>query len=236
MSDDPIKSAAEGVAKAAIEWTEEKIRDAVKQFLNRKLAFIKDADNIELVKRQKQSSEYELITQYLPKGEYSTQIMMGLALREVKNEEDRVLDFGEKIKRRYGKPGLHRAEITEIGITSQLISRLVELYPTKAEVIKKLVYFLDHSEELVIFVRTNNDPMTITRLVLTRIETLSSHMMILFGSGYAKDVLLQVLREVKENPRGYVIDAREERFQLTAFIYTPELKSNITHWSDPLNR
>jgi hypothetical protein len=234
LSDDPVKSASEGVASAVLDWSEQKVRDFVKQFLNRKLAFVKSAENIELIKHQRSSSEYSVLSQFVPKGPYSILVQMGLALREIENDKDRVLELVDRIRRKYELSGLHVAEITQIGITTQLLTRLLELHHDPTEVTKKLTYFLDHVEHLVIFVKSSDNPKVKVKVILTRIESFTAHMMVVFGSGYAKDVVIAILKEIKNDPRGYVIELIDEKLQVTAFIYTPEVKAVISHWSDAI--
>jgi len=163
---------------------------------------------------------------------------MGLALREIQDSEDRVeervLELGDRIIKKYGLAGLHVAETTKIGITAQLLTRLADIYNNPADVTKKLAYFFDHIEDVVIFVKKKDDSKVVARTVILRIEQSPYHIMVLFGSGYAKDILVSSLKEIKNDPRGYVIDARQERLQITAFIYTPEIRAKISHWSDSM--
>lgn len=233
---DPIKSAAHGATLATIEWTEQKVHDLVKQFRNRQLAFIKDADNIELVKEERESSEFFVLRQFVPKGPFSIQVQMGLALREIADDQDRIKQLVDRIRQKYGYPGLHVAEITEIGITSQLLGHLTKLYSRPDEVTERLVFFFGHIEDLVIFVRRDDIPKAIARMVLTRIESFTAHMMIIFGSGYARDVVIEILDEIDKDPRGYAMDVRRAGPQITAFILTPELKAKVDHWSESIPR
>jgi hypothetical protein len=115
----------------------------------------------------------------------------GLALREIADDPTRVLDLVDKIRGRYGLKGLHIAEFTEVGMTKQLLGHLVEIYHDPIMVSKWLNYFFEHIEDVVIWVKKDDDPPTIARVIMTRIEAMPSHLMILFGSGYAKDPLLK---------------------------------------------
>lgn len=238
VTPDPITSASHGATLATIEWTEQKVRDAVKQFQNRQLAFIKDADNIELVKEERQSSEFSILKEFVPKGPLSIQVTMGLALRRIAENRDknRTHELRQRIRKKYGPAGLHVAEITQIGITNQLLTHLVRIYPKPEEVTKRLVYFFDHIEDLVIFAKSTDDPSAIARMILTRIESFTAHIVILFGSGYAQDVALEILKEIKRDGRGYPIEVLREGVQVTAFIFTPELKAKISHWSEPITK
>ena len=118
----------QGATKGALEWTDQKITDVVKQFKDRKLAFIRDPENIKLVKEERRSSEYSILKAFLQGWEYGIQVQMGLALRQIADDPARVRALTDRIQQRYGTKGLHIAEITEIGITTQLLSHLTELY------------------------------------------------------------------------------------------------------------
>lgn len=232
MPDDLIESVSKGVTEGTLEWTKQQVLDYIKRFQNRELAFVKNSQNIELVKSERSSSEYSLLSQWVPKEPYLILALAGLALRQIADDQHRVTELTDKINSRYGASGLHIAELTQIGITRQLLNRLVELHHKPQDVTKWLVYFFEHVEDMAIFVKNTDDPAAIASVVFTRIESSAFHMMLLLGSGYTKNVLLKILREIKQNPRNYVIDARVDNIQLTAFIFTPEIKAQVTHWSD----
>jgi hypothetical protein len=233
LSKDPIESASKGATEAFIDWTEEKVKNAAKQFLNRKLAFIKDADNIDLVKDQTGSSEFALLSRFISKGtSVEIQVQMGLALRELRGDQYRVTDLVKKIVGKYDTKGLHIAELTEIGIITQLLARLTELYPNPDETSKRLEYFLDHIEELVIFVKADDFPGTIAKLIVARIEAYTAHLMIGLGSGYASNVLHNALERVTKDKRKYFVEETKQGYQTIAFIYTPELRARVAEWPD----
>lgn len=238
MEDDPVRSATAGVTDALLEWSEEKIKAAAKKLRDRKLAFIKSTENIELVKEERGSSEFSILKQFIPKGKYTILVQMGLALRDLHDlrrtacDQDRAMDLGYKIVGKYGMSGLHVARITHIGITSQLLTRLVGLYRDPEEVKKKLAYFFDNIEQLVIFVKRQDDPAAMAKVITTRIETLTTQMVIVFGSGLAKEVVFNILSEIQKDKRGYAIEKRDYGIQIVAFIFAPELQEGISHWSD----
>lgn len=233
MSKDPIESASKGATEGFLDWTEEKVKNAAKQFLNRKLAFIKDSENIELVKGQTGSSEFALLGRFIPKGgAVEIQVEMGLALRQIRGDQYRVTDLVKKIMAKYDTKGLHIAELTEIGIITQLLTRLTELYPDPEETSKRLTYFLDHVEELVIFVKAEDFAATIAKLIMTRIEAYTAHLMIGLGSGYASEVLHEALSRITKDKRKYFVEVTTQQYQTVAFIYTPELRARVAEWPD----
>jgi ribulose 1,5-bisphosphate carboxylase large subunit-like protein len=49
-----------GVTKGVLVWSEEKVKDLVKKFKNRKIAFIKDEEIIESLKNDENNSEFKV--------------------------------------------------------------------------------------------------------------------------------------------------------------------------------
>lgn len=234
MGDDPLAAVSEGATKALLEWSERKVLDFAKKFRNRELAFVRNSDNIDLIKEERQSSEFSILKQFVPKGPLSIQVQMGLALRQIARDQPRTMELKGRIQHKYGLPGLHVAEITQIGITIQLLTRLTKLYSRPEEVTKRLMIFFDHIDDLVVFVKKTDTPNAIAKIVLNRIESFPAHIVILFGSGYAQDVVFDILKLIKKDGRGYVIEVLREGVQITAFIFTPELKARISHWSESI--
>ena len=122
--------------------------------------------------------------------------------------------------------------MTEIGIITQLLARLTKLYPNQEETSKRLSYFLEHVDELVIFVRADDFPSTIAKQIMLRIEAYTSHLIIALGSGYATGVLRKAMQKVRKDDRKYFVEETSEQSQLIAYVYTPELRARISQWPD----
>jgi hypothetical protein len=122
--------------------------------------------------------------------------------------------------------------LTEIGIITQLLARLTKLYPNQEETSKRLSYFLEHVDELVIFVRADDFPSTIAKQIMLRIEAYTSHLIIALGSGYATGVLRKAMQKVRKDDRKYFVEETSEQSQLIAYVYTPELRARISQWPD----
>lgn len=236
---DPLETVSKGAAIAAIEYALEKIPGLVQRFRDRGIAFIENKENIRTVKQERGSSEYALLSQFLPKKHWHRLVIqMGMALRDVERDSDRVADLREKILSKYGDLGLHIAELTQIGIVKQVVSRLTTIYSNTAEVERKLGAFLEAAEDMVLFVKKTDKgiPGSKARLVKTRVDTNPSHMMIIFGRGDARSIVYEILKKVAADKRGYVIEKEEVGLQVTAFIFTPEVKARLGHWSDAVRQ
>ena len=231
-----MASAAKGAVEGGLNWSSEKISELVKRFLNRELAFVEDKKNIEVVKKQREAEEYKLLQQYVPKGYLRILCQMGLALRGMENDQNRMQELKDNIYRKYRTPGVHIAELVQIKVVTQLLARLVTIYGNRPDIEKTLTAFLTQIDELALFVKKGDEKRAerLADLVMSRVDTNPTHMMIVFGRAFAKTAVLKIVKKIKEDDLGYAYELQDEGYQLTAFIFGPELKEKLTHWSDPL--
>jgi len=231
-----VASAAKGATEGALEWSENKISELVNKLLNRQLAFVEDKKNIEIVKKQRESEEYRLLQQYVPKGYLRILCQMGLALRDMENDQTRMQLLKDNIFHQYRTAGVHIAELVQIKVVTQLLARLLTIYDNHAEVEKTLTTFLTQIDDLALFVKKGDEKRAerLAELVMSRVDNNPTHMMIVFGRAFAKTAVLKILKKIKEDDLGYTYQLQDEGYQLTAFIFGPELREKLTHWSDPL--
>jgi hypothetical protein len=141
LSSDPVASAAKGVTEGFLEWTSDKVREFVRRLQNRELAFVQDKRNIDVVRAERVTEEYNLLERYVPKGRLRILSQMGLTLRAIENEKERVTELRDNIRRKYGNPGLHIAELVQIGLVRELLARLVGIFREHADIEKTLNFF-----------------------------------------------------------------------------------------------
>lgn len=233
-----MESMTKGATKGFLEHWEEKIPELVTKLRNREIAFIQDKRNFDIVRRETGTAEFKLFQQFAPKGWLRILFKMGLALREIEKDQERVEELKNDIYHKFGTGGVHIAELAQRGIVTQLVAHLTKILGNPADVTNKLVAFLEHVDELVLFVK-KSDAERIKRLcdlVKGRVDNSQSRMTIVFGSGFAKNVVLRILKCVKEDLREYFIETQEEGLQVIGFIFAPELEGRLTHWSEPLAR
>jgi hypothetical protein len=233
-----LESLAKGATKGFFEHWEEKLPDWLSRIKNNELRFIEDESTYEVAKKESGNAEYKLFTQFAPKGWARTFFTLGLAMREIETEKEKVQSLKDDIYRKHGKAGVHTAELVQRGIITELVGQLAKIFANPADVTKKLVTFLEGIEDLAIFVGSANAKHVerICGLVKTRVDAMSSHMVIVFGSGYARNIVLKILKCIKDDPHGYAIEIKDDWPQLVLFVYSPELKGKLTHWSEPFAR
>ena len=234
MSDDPLESSVKGAVEGGLEWSTEKLWDFVRKFRNRELAFVEDRKNIETVQAQKQTAEYRFLQEYLPKGYLRILCQMGLTLRQIQQDKERVKELIGDIHNKFGTSGVHVTELVQMGVITELLTRLVKLFASPSDVQKRLTSFLEQVDFLTLFVRMEDARLVENKvkLVKLRVDTNPINMMIIFGSGKAKAVVKNIIKKLETDPRHYFIEIQEETFQITAFVFAPELREKLSHWSD----
>src|SRR5213080_3121577 len=114
------------------------------------------------------------------------------------------------------------AELVKIGIVTQLLTYLVKIFRNPKDVENRLTSFLNQVDDLALFIKKDDLVESKANLVTLRVDTNSAHMMIIFGSGNAKAVVLRILKKIRVNPRNYLIEIQDEGYQITAFVFSPE--------------
>lgn len=237
---DPVKSAAEGAAKGAVEgflnWTKEQILELARKFKDREVGFVEDKPTAETIKRQKDTSDYKVIIEFLPKGHLRVLVSLGLSLRQMENNQLSVAKLKDNIHDQFGNSGLRAAELVQIGIVSQLLAHLTKIYSNPKDVQRKLVAFLEHVDQLAIWVAKEDMKHTkrISELVRVRVDTNPSQMVILLGRAKATAAVLKILHDLKADSRNYLIQIQESGYQLTAFVFSPEVRGKLASRWDTL--
>ena len=232
---DPVKSAAEGAAKGTVEgflnWTKEQVEELARKFRDREIAFVEDKSTAETIKRQKDVSDYGFITRFLPRGHLRVLVSLGLALRQMEDNRQDVTQLKNSIYAQFGNIGVWVAELVQLGLVSQLLARLTKIYNNPKDVEKRLVAFLEQVDQLAIWIskRDMKNYRRFVDLVSSRVDTNPSQMVILLGKGdKASAAVLKVLSSLRKDSRGYMIQVDQSGSQLTAYIFSPEVKRRFT--------
>ena len=115
-SKDPLVSAAEGATRGVLGWTEEKLKGLVEKFHNRDIAFVSDLETINLAKKQRKTSEWELFRDYIEDPDLRILFQMGLTLRDLEKKNRPIAPLRQKIFKKYEIEGLHIAQVVQNGI------------------------------------------------------------------------------------------------------------------------
>ena len=156
MTSDPIKDFGEGIGKGAItvllEYSEEKIKELVDLFKNKKLRFIGDEQTIKVAKETKNSGEWNFYKAYIKDEEILFIIRLGLVLRKIETNQEKLQNLREKIKRKYDVNGLHIAYFVQNGILNRYVAILLDNLDSTKKLEETIINTLNNIDKHIIFV------------------------------------------------------------------------------------
>jgi len=152
MSSDPIESLAKGITKGGLEWGTEKIKQLAEYFKTNKLKFLGNSETIKLAKEIRDSGELIFYKTYIKNKELLFNIKLGLILRKIEKNQDRLNDLREKIIRRFQIKGLHIAYFVQNGILNRYVGILLDNLDSSETLNKIIVDTLKNIEKHVVFV------------------------------------------------------------------------------------
>jgi len=191
MSSEIIKDIAEGATSGALNWSAEFIRKVASKFKDKKLAFIRDQETIDIVKEQYQSGELAVYKEYISDKDTLFLLKMGLTLRRLEREKqsERKQKLRGRIFDRYKVKGLHVAQFVENGILNRYIGILIENISSLTQFKKELKDVLENIEKHVLFVKWDDTERNIVE-TSTRIVTINlPSIFIISGISSAADII-----------------------------------------------
>src|SRR5947208_211367 len=129
-------------------------------------------------------------------GKPSIILQMGLALRQIENDPEKLEDLRQKIYGKFGTTELRIAELVKIGIVTQLLTYLVKIFRNPKDVESRLTSFLNQVDDLALFIKKDDLVEGKANLVMLRVDANPATMAIIFGTGNAKPVVLKILRRI----------------------------------------
>lgn len=192
---DNIQSVAIGMA---LTWSIEKIKNLAKRFKNRDIAFIEDQDTISIVKDQRKSSEWQIYKQYLENTEFRMLAQMGLALRKLDNKLELQQSLRTKIHDKYGRTGLHRAQLIQNEILNTVIAKIAP--QAKPEELAKIIRTLfEQIDIFVLFIQTTDDAENKIEELKIRIHSSLPPVIILYGLKSAKFLVTEITNSLEKS-------------------------------------
>ncbi len=222
MSSEEIIS---GTVKAAFSWTEEKIKELVKSFKERKLAFIQDPETIDIVKEQLKSGEWDLCQKYLRDDKLKLLVQMGLTLRRLDTNKNKTSlnSLRDRILRKHGQKGLHIAQFVQNKILSDFIGSYVSTGASIEDLITDVENLLNNLEKNVLFVKAGDNPEQLLKDIEIKLTANVPSVFIIFArqSAYENGATLKhsLLEKSFSN---YRIEIKQEKDKLLLFLFKEE--------------
>ncbi|MBM3233893.1 hypothetical protein FJZ19_02240 [Candidatus Pacearchaeota archaeon] len=205
-SDDPIESAAAGITKGIIELSSEKIKEWIRKFKDRKLAFIQDKSVIEVVKEQYASGESKFYSKYIKNKDILFLTRLGLTLRKIENDIERVTNLQQKILKKYEVRGLHISYFVQNGILNRYIGLLIEDISSEEELEEKILNILENIEKHTLFVTGQDKPERVIQSALTIVSSHNPTIFIVSGIGSASKIVKECSQKLESLMTNYELE------------------------------
>lgn len=223
-SKDPLASATEGVTKAFLGWTEEKIKGFVARFHNKDIAFVSDPEIIDLAKKQRKTSEWNLFKQYIEDPNLRILFQMGLTLRRL-DEQEKIQELEAlrgKIVNKYDTKGLHIAQFIQNGFFGKFFGNVLERTSTPEKLKFEIKNLLQNIERTVVFIKRTDDVEMKTEEILAKIRAHSPNLFIVCSGGRAKTKCGDIMKTVMRRISGYDAELYQTRYKEMYFINKSE--------------
>jgi|SRR3989338_1342353 len=197
MSSEKVFSeATEGLVKGLLDWSTEKISGFVEKLKARKLAFIEESTTIAVVKELYNSGEAKFYAKYVKDKELLLLVRMGLTLRKLENDGERLMNLRNKIYNRYGPKGLHTAQFVQNGISNRYFGLLIEKIISEEDLGKKMYDVLINIEKHALFVSSTNKISDVVRKVTTITDAHLPAMFFIAGLKSAAEIVQESIPSI----------------------------------------
>jgi len=222
MSSDksPLKDIAEGATKGALEWTEEKLKEVITKFKNRKLAFIEDVKVINLAKEQRTKPEWDFFKEHVKDEELRILFQMGLTLRELE-KEDKIPELDSlknKIYKKYEKRGLHIAQMVQNGIFGRYLGSVLERVTTTEKLKIEIENLFKNIENTIAFIQVDDNVNKKSSEIVSKIQSHSPKTFIISSAGSAMEKCEVIEKNVMKKISGYASELNKTKDRRIYFI------------------
>ena len=205
-SENFVKDVAEGITKAVLEFSSEKINSFVKKLKEGKLAFIQEKKTIELVKELYNSGELKFYKEYIEDKELLFLVKIGLTLRKLEEDKDRLNNLQDKIFHKFKVRGLHIAQFVQNGILNRFIGILIDNLSSMDDFKRDVVEVLENIEKHVLFVKGIDQPRLIIQKSIMIINSHSPSVFILSGIDSASRIVRDCAERLESLLENYELE------------------------------
>ncbi len=224
MTSDPIiKDAAEGATKGLLNWTKEQISDFANKIINKDIAFVQDRELIELIKEQKQSPAYDFYKRYVNAKDYRNLVNLGLTLRKLDKNKDKLEKFRSKIYDAYGTRGLHICEFVASNILSKFIATRIDAARSNQDITNEVETIFKNIDKDYRFVKNGDNPKIKSKELIFYLNGSLPEIVILVSKGNAQRICKEIIKFItKQIDSSYKMDSISEVGEFVVFIKRKE--------------
>jgi hypothetical protein len=211
-----------GITKGSLDWTKDQIRGFVAKLRDRSLAFIEDRETIELVREQRHSTEWQILSQYVKDKRLRIVAQTGLSLRKLEDDKEKVDRLRIKILKAHGIEGLHIAEAVQNEVLTTFIGIDSPLSVSPADMTNQIERLLINVEKYIVFVGPEDSVDYRVREIETRLMADVPNTLILYGCrNDARNKVHSIVSRLRKTVLSYEFTVSESKIK-TIVIMTRE--------------
>jgi len=208
-----------GVVKGSLDWTKDQISDLVAKLRNRSLAFIEDRETIELVREQRHSMEWQILSQYVTDRRLKIIAQLGLSLRKLENDKEKVDRLRMKILKTYGKEGLHIAEAVQNEVLSTFLGVDMPLVQSPADLTIQIEKLLNNVDKYIVFISPEDIVDRRAKEIETRLMADVPNTLILYGCrSVARTKVRSIVNRLEKSVPSYESTTSESKIKTIAIL------------------
>ncbi len=217
--DSPLVDAVEGATKGVLSWSEEKIKDLVAGFNDRRYVFVKNKETIDLIREQLKSGDWSLCKQYLKDSRLKILVQMGLALRKLESKPEQLLDLREKISKKYQYSGLHIAQVVQNGILTEFIGAIASRVNSEAELVEAVESVLLNVDKWVLFIKSTDSVDRRVNEINIKLQANNPQSMILFSCNSAVETCRKIKESIEKELLDYSVQSKDDSKKYLVFMF-----------------
>jgi len=202
----PTKDVAEGVTKAVINATKDEIKGWVYKLKNRDLLFIGKKETIELIKKERETAEWDLFDKYIKDKKIRVLVQIGLTLRKLEDNPEEIKRLQEIISQTHGGWGIHIAHFVQTGFLTNYIGTIIKKYISQKALKEDLEHTLRNVEKYVIFIKSFDEVERQANIIKQRIEVDLPKVLILYSLKSAVKIAKQIKDFLEKEIQNYDIE------------------------------
>jgi len=216
MSSDqnPLASAAKGATEGLLQFGKEQIKEWVRKFRERSLAFIEDQETIDLAKEQRTTGEWDFFKRYVVDNDSRILFQMGLSLRQLEKEKKDIEPLKKKIYKKYNLNGLRVAHFVQNGLLNRYFGIILEKSSTTEKLTFAIKELFKDIDKHAAFIQSNDLEHTEAKAneIIAKIRAGSLQTFVISSSKSAMDICETVQQKVAAQLPNY----SSEHYQATS--------------------
>lgn len=226
-SNDPVfTSASEGITKGLLNWTKEQVSEYIFKLKNKDVAFIRDKDDIELIRQQRKTAEWEIYSRFIEDKKLKILVELGLSLRKWESDPNKLVSVRTKISSKFTASGLHIAQFIQNDFLNKYLGAILAKVTSKSELTKNIEDILNNVDKYCVFVKEEDNVENRAKEIIIRIQANAPSTFILSSKKSAITVAKNIQNIVKKSINGYSSEEYQDNTRYICFFNKEEDTKN----------